>query len=147
MRAGSHDESRSIVDADGVRHVYSYNRTLGIGSSVLVGYCSSLLGIGGGIIHVPLLSYLLNFPVHIATATSHSILVVTALTGTLVHMAMGEFSHGIRRTIGLSIGVVIGAQIGARFAHHLRGSWIMRGLALALGLVGLRILFLSLGAG
>jgi uncharacterized membrane protein YfcA len=31
---------------------------------------SSFLGIGGGIIHVPLLVYLLNFPIHVETATS-----------------------------------------------------------------------------
>jgi uncharacterized membrane protein YfcA len=40
--------------------------------SVGVGVLSSLLGIGGGIIHVPAMVYLLGFPTHVATATSHA---------------------------------------------------------------------------
>jgi hypothetical protein len=81
--------------------------------SIVVGYVSSFLGIGGGIIHVPALSYFLGFPVHIATATSHFVLAIMALTGTLVHIAIGTFSHGVHRTIALAIGVLVGAQIGA----------------------------------
>lgn len=125
-------------------HIFSYNPLLGVGSSFLVGYISSLLGIGGGIIHVPVLVYLLNFPIHIATATSHFILAVMALTGTIVHIATGTFSHGYRRTICLAIGVLIGAQLGAKFSNRVDSDWIMRGLAVALGLVGIRILIMAL---
>ena len=53
---------------------------------------------------------LLNFPVHIATATSHFVLAVMALTGTLVHIVNGAFEHGVRRTAILAVGVVLGAQ-------------------------------------
>jgi len=85
----------------------------------------------------------LNFPVHIATATSHFILAIMALTGTVVHILTGTFAHGVHRTIALAIGVVLGAQIGARLSERLRGNWIIRGLALALGVVGLRILVIA----
>jgi uncharacterized membrane protein YfcA len=108
-----------------------------------VGYFSSLLGIGGGIIHVPVMAHVLHFPVHIATATSHFTLAVMALTGTLVHIMTGAFHHGVRRTIVLSLGVLVGAQLGARFSHHVQGQWILRSLAVALGLVGIRILMLA----
>jgi hypothetical protein len=108
-----------------------------------VGYFSSLLGIGGGIIHVPVMAHVLHFPVHIATATSHFTLAVMALTGTLVHIVTGAFHHGVRRTIALSLGVLIGAQLGARFSHHVQAQWILRSLAVALGLVGIRILVLA----
>jgi len=124
----------------------SYNLTLGTILSLFVGYFSSLLGIGGGIIHVPALVRILSFPVHIATATSHFILAIMALTGTLTHVATGTFHHGIRRAICLSIGVVIGAQVGARLSTRISGSWIIRGLAIALGFVGVRILFLAFEA-
>src|SRR5262245_23733874 len=43
---------RYVIDTDGIQHTFSYNRRVGIGLSVAVGYLSSLLGIGGGIIHV-----------------------------------------------------------------------------------------------
>ena len=56
---------------------------------------------GGGIIHVPVLVYLLHFPVHSVTATSRFISAIMALTGTFV--------HGVHETVFLVIGVVLGA--------------------------------------
>jgi uncharacterized membrane protein YfcA len=131
---------RNIVEADGTTHTFSYSPTVGVGLSLIVGYLSSLLGIGGGIIHVPALVHILHFPVHVATATSHFILAIMALTGTGVHIALGAFHHGIQRTIALAIGVLIGAQLGAFLSNRVRGDWIIRGLAIALGLVGIRLL-------
>ena len=42
--------------------------------------------------------------------------------------------------VALGFGVVIGAQIGARLSDHFKSKWIIRSLAVALTLVGLRIL-------
>ncbi len=142
-RAGSRKTTRRLVDAHGDHYEYSFSFRLGMTISVFVGYISSFLGIGGGIIHVPALSYFLNFPVHVATATSHFILAIMALTGTIVHIMTGTFAHGVHRTIALAIGVVLGAQIGAHLSEKVKGGWIIRGLAIALGVVGLRIFFLS----
>jgi len=135
--------SRSIMDANGQQHSYSFNPVLGVALSLLVGYASSFLGIGGGIIHVPALTFLLNFPVHVATATSHFILAIMAFTGTMVHIMTGAFAHGVHRTVSLSIGVVIGAQFGAHLSKKIKGHWIIRSLAIALGLLGIRILLSS----
>ncbi len=132
--------ARHLVDSHGTEYQYSFNYLLGMAISVVVGYVSSFLGIGGGIIHVPALSYFLGFPVHIATATSHFVLAIMALAGTVVHIATGTFAHGVHRTIALAIGVLLGAQIGARLSEKIQGRWIIRGLAIALGVVGLRIL-------
>jgi uncharacterized membrane protein YfcA len=132
--------ARDLVDAFGVHHRYAYNPVIGIVLSVFVGFVSSLLGVGGGFIHVPALTGLLSFPVHIATATSHFVLAVMAVTGTLVHVANGVFAHGIRRTAILSVGVVLGAQVGAHSSNRVHGKWIIRGLALALVFVGLRLM-------
>ena len=132
--------SRRLIDAHGTEYRYEFNWVLGVVLSIAVGYVSSFLGIGGGIIHVPALCCLLNFPIHIATATSHFILAVMALTGTVVHIFTGSLALGVHLTIALAIGVVIGAQIGARLSEKVRGGWIIRGLAMALALVGVRIL-------
>jgi len=133
--------SRTIIDAAGTSHTYSFNPVIGIVLSIFVGYVSSVLGIGGGIIHVPAMVQLLDFPVHIATATSHFVLAVMALTGTIVHIVTGTFSHGMGRTIALVVGVLPGAQLGAKLSNRVQGKSIIRGLALALGFVGIRILF------
>jgi uncharacterized membrane protein YfcA len=134
--------ARHLVEADGETFDYSFRPEVGVVVSLFVGYVSSFLGIGGGIIHVPALVYFLDFPVHVATATSHFILVIMALTGTLVHILAGSFSHGVHHMISLAIGVVLGAQLGARLSNRLEGNWIIRSLAAALGLVGIRILML-----
>jgi uncharacterized protein len=145
-REGSHKHwlRRNLIEANGTNHTFSFNPIVGITLSLFVGYVSSLLGIGGGIIHVPVLIQLLNFPVHIATATSQFILAVMAFTGTTVHIVTGAFSHGIRRTISLAIGVLIGAQLGAWLSNRVHGDWIIRGLAIALGFVGIRIFIMAL---
>ena len=132
--------SRHVVEANGVTHDYSFNPVLGVGLSFAVGYVSSFLGIGGGIIHVPVLTYLLNFPVHISTATSHFILSIMALTGTLTHVVTGTFSEGFDLTLSLAIGALIGAPLGAQLSNKIQANWIIRSLAVALGLVGMRIL-------
>jgi uncharacterized membrane protein YfcA len=131
---------RTVIDAAGAPYTVAYNPLLGVGLSVVVGYLSSLLGIGGGILHVPAMVHVLHFPVHIATATSHLTLAVMTLAGTLVHIATGAFDHGLRRTLVLAVGVLLGAQVGARLSHTIQGPWILRSLAVALGAVGVRIL-------
>jgi len=144
---GSHITTRHLIEKDGMVHTFSFNMRTGLVLSVFVGYISSLLGLGGGIVHVPVLVRLLNFPVHLAAATSHFILAIMALTGTIVHIATGSFSHGgVYRTIFLGIGVLVGAQIGARLSTRVHGIWIIRGLAIALTFVGVRILIMAFKA-
>ncbi|OGO06086.1 MAG: hypothetical protein A2Y73_08490 [Chloroflexi bacterium RBG_13_56_8] len=144
-KSGSCIMTRHLVEKDGTAHTFSYDPRIGVGLSLFVGYVSSLLGIGGGIIHVPALARLLNFPVHIACATSHFILAIMALTGTIVHIVAGSFSQGgVTQTILLGIGVLLGAQVGAALSSRVRGVWILRALAVALAFVGIRILILAL---
>ncbi len=114
---------------------------LGMLISFGVGGLSSLLGIGGGIIHVPALVHVLNFPVHNATATSHFVLAIMAITGTMTHVVTGTFHHGVRRAVAIGIGAMIGAPLGAAFSRRVSGRWIIRGLAAALLLVSLRLLW------
>jgi len=131
---------RVLVEADGTRHEWSFRPWIGVVLSVGVGFVSSLLGIGGGVVHVPALIYLLDYPTHFATATSHFILVWMALTATGVHLSRGVLQPELGRALWLSGGAVGGAQLGARLSRRVRGAWIVRGLAGGLVLVGLRIL-------
>jgi len=102
-----------------------------------------MMGIGGGIIMVPLLVRLLKYPPHIATATSQFIVAVTALAATAAHVVQGSFSGSdtILRAVPLALGVAIGAQIGAWQSRRIRGPTLIRFLSLGLGFVGIRLLF------
>jgi uncharacterized protein len=120
--------------------------TLLIGALVSTGFgfLSSFLGIGGGILYVPALVYLLRVPIHVATATSLFVLMITAFTGSVTHIVTGLFHASTARAIALSIGAVVGAQAGAMLSQKIHGEWIIRSLALALSLVGIRLLSQSL---
>ncbi|MFZ1684956.1 MAG: sulfite exporter TauE/SafE family protein [Candidatus Zixiibacteriota bacterium] len=131
----------SFTDALGEHHRFGYYPWRGIVLSFAVGYLSSILGIGGGIIHVPALVHMLNFPVHIATATSHFILVMMSFSGSMTHLFAGDIGPGVGRIIPLAIGVIGGAQIGAHLSKKIHGNWITRGLAIALIMVGIRTLW------
>ncbi len=130
---------RAITDREGKEYGYRANVKLGAALSVFVGFLSSFLGIGGGVVHVPLLVAVLGFPTHIATATSHFVLAIMALVATLTHVAAGTFHHGVglRRAAALSVGVVFGAQLGAKLSQRLSGRVIQR--LLAVGLLGLAV--------
>ena len=132
------------VDAPVVPKFTARTLLAGVCLSTVFGFLSSFLGIGGGFLYVPALVYLLRFPIHVATATSLFVLTRTAFTGSATHIAAGLFHHGLRRALGLSIGAILGAQIAARLSRHIRGDWIIRSLAVALGLVGLRLIAAAL---
>jgi uncharacterized protein len=136
--------ARHLVEADGTAHLWSYDPLVGVGVSLVVGFVSSVLGIGGGVIHVPVMVHLLNFPIHVAAATSHFTLAVMTAVGSAVHALEGTVAGTWGRILPLAIGVVIGAQFGARLARVVRGPWILRALTLALVFVGLRLIIKAL---
>ncbi len=137
---------RILTDKQGVQYEYRYNQTLGIIISILVGYLSPLLGIGGGIIHVPAMVNWLQFPVYIATATSHFILSVMATVSVVVHAIDGHYNDPavLKMILMLCIGVIPGAQLGAYLSHRVKSKTIIKVLAGCLILVGIRILMKSL---
>ncbi len=136
---GGRDACR-IVDSRGEVFTYAPNRRLGVVFSLIVGFLAGLLGIGGGVLHVPLMIYALCFPVHIATATSHFILVFTALSGVLSHLAMGNYQQIWTVVLWLALGIIPGSQFGAWLSRRIHGTLIVRLLALALVLLGVRLL-------
>jgi uncharacterized protein len=132
---------RQLTDRSGTRYAWSFDPRIGFGGSILVGFASSILGIGGGIIHVPLLATVLGFPAHVATATSHAVLAVTAGIATIVHITHGDFRFTWPLVLAAAGGAVAGAPIGARLSRYVRGAVILRVLATALAFVGVRLLF------
>ena len=136
---------RRITDRSGNTYVYGYRLWQGLAISAVVGFVSSLLGIGGGIVHVPVMVVMLRFPVYVATATSHFVLALMALEATLVHFADGTLSWNgvLARAAAIAAGAIIGAQVGAYFSHHVRGDTILRALGAALIIVAARLLWVA----
>ncbi len=98
-----------------------------LGSSA--GFLAGLLGIGGGVILVPLFLVifgLAGFPpdiiVHAAFGTSLAIIIPTSVSSTLGHRKRGNVDW---HQVGfLALGGVGGALIGAALAARLSGDWL-----------------------
>jgi uncharacterized membrane protein YfcA len=131
---------RDFTDRYGHSFRYEYNLLAGVLASVAVGVLSSVFGIGGGIIHVPMMIHLLGFPAHIATATSQFVIVISALVGSASHLALGNVLVG--PALALAAGVVVGAQIGAALAPRIRGPVVVRALSGALVFAAVRLMMM-----
>ncbi len=131
-----------LIDKWNEKYDFAFDMRKGTILSVFVGYFSPLLGIGGGIIHVPAMVEWLRFPVHIATATSHFILAIMATVSVVVHIFQGSYNDPLilKMVIGLVIGVIPGAQVGAWLSRKIKGKIIIKSLAVCLAIVGVRIL-------
>ena len=134
---------REITDSSGRSYSYRLNLGLAVLLSVAVGFVSSVLGIGGGIIHVPLLTTFFGFPEHVATATSHFVLMIMSGAATGTHILQGDYAATIGTTLALAAGVLVGAPVGASISQRVEGRWIVRLLAVALGIVGIRLLVVA----
>ena len=80
------------------------------------GIASGLLGVGGGIVMVPLLVSLLGATQHRAHATSLAAIVVIGAFGALVFGLEGEleFVPAVMLTLGAIVGAPLGARLMAR---------------------------------
>jgi uncharacterized membrane protein YfcA len=139
LRVKRREITHTLIDYKGTNYSYSFSNRRGVLLSFSIGWIASLLGIGGGPFHVPVLVYLLHFPLHIATATSQFMLMIMSLVGSVSHLVAGSFDQDLGRLLFLGLGVVVGAQVGARLSQRLTGVSISRVLAGGLVLVGIRL--------
>ncbi|RDE14467.1 MAG: sulfite exporter TauE/SafE family protein [Candidatus Thorarchaeota archaeon] len=80
--------------------------------SLCAGILSGLLGLGGGILMVPVLNMMMGLPIHAAVATSMLTMVFTATSGTVMNYLGGQIHVFYALTI--SLGMIVGAQFGPR---------------------------------
>ncbi len=94
------------------------NLSAGLGASFLAGNISGLLGIGGGIIKVPIMSLVMGMPLKAAIATSNFMIGVTAATSAIIYYGRGYIDPQI--AIPTALGILVGAQLGSRVGGRLR---------------------------
>ena len=92
------------------------NLPLGMVGATGAGVASALLGIGGGIVKVPLMHLAMGVPMRVATATSNLMVGITAAAGATIYLARGEIDPYVAGPT--AIGVFVGASIGSRLAHR-----------------------------
>jgi uncharacterized protein len=93
-------------------------RSLGPGAagSVGAGVTSALLGIGGGLVKVPVMHLVMGVPLRVATATSNLMIGITASASAVIYLLRGEVDPYVAGPT--AIGVFLGATLGSRTAHR-----------------------------
>ncbi|MFH1141991.1 MAG: sulfite exporter TauE/SafE family protein [Chloroflexota bacterium] len=137
----SRGSSRHLVDVRGTMYEYRVNLQAGAGVTFVEGFLAGMLGVGGGILNVPVFVFLLGIPIHVATATSQFMVMGTSAVATITNTLEGDLWGLWPTAIALMVGTSIGAQIGPRLSQRLSGPWVARILALGLLLVGIRLAY------
>src|SRR5689334_2075721 len=110
------DESRTTV-------TYRVKRVpVAVGASFIAGNVSSLLGIGGGIIKVPILNAWCGIPLRAAAATSAFMIGVTATAGAVIYYGRGQLEPALAAVAVL--GVQLGSWGGMRFGAAASTKWL-----------------------
>ncbi len=78
------------------------------------GFLASALGIGGGIVFVPVLVVAFGLPQALSQGTSLAVIAPTAAVGSLAHARYGRVDWGA--AIPAAVGGIIGAAAGAQVA-------------------------------
>ncbi|OKY25256.1 hypothetical protein BI291_16990 [Thalassotalea sp. PP2-459] len=123
-----------------------------VGQTVMgtsIGFFSAMVGIGGGTISVPLLTFF-NYPAHKAVGTAAAIGLIISLPGAITMLTLGSTptdapvgTYGLVNLIGFIFIVpltVLFAPIGAAFAAKLDAVKLKKVFAIVLLITGLRML-------
>ncbi len=111
--------------------------------SFLAGNLSGMLGIGGGVVQVPVMNLMLGVPIKAATATSSHIISLTAAAGAVVYLARGFVDPVV--TAVTIVGVYLGARAGAELARILPSVLIRRVFSVVLFYMAARMLAEAFG--
>ena len=119
------------------------NYPLGIIGSFFAGNVSGLLGVGGGVIKVPLMYLGMKIPLKVATATSNFMIGVTAAASCFIYYFRGDLNL-IVSAITVS-GVFLGAMVGCRTLPYIKTYYLKRVFVLVLLYLSVKMMFVGLG--
>ncbi len=87
-----------------------------VGASFFAGIISSLFGIGGGVVFVPLMVVAIGLSMKLAAPTSQFILMFVAASGMIVHSALGHpnYYEAGMLSIGSFVGGIVGSKLSTR---------------------------------
>lgn len=115
----------------------------GLGASLVAGGLSGLLGVGGGVIKVPVMNACMCVPMKAATATSNFMIGVTALAGALIFFRQGLIEPVLAATV--AIGILFGAMIGTRLIDKVDNASLRRMFGAVLIMVAVLMVLKALG--
>lgn len=106
---------------------------------VFGGVMSGLLGVGGGLIFVPLMTFFLGFTIHQAVGTSLLIIIPTALVGVWAHARQGHVD--IKTALTIAAFAILGAWVGAQLSGKVDPLFLKRLFAVLLVFIAFKLAF------
>ena len=100
------------------------NKVTGSIGSYFAGMASSMTGVGGGAIKVPIMNLHMHVPMKAAAATSSYMIGITAFTGAIVYFLGGEVL--LEYAAAISVAAFLGAVIGSRAAMKTKNAKLQR---------------------
>jgi uncharacterized protein len=116
---------------------------LGLAGSLGAGLISGLLGVGGGIIKVPLMNLAMRIPIKAAIATSNFMIGVTAATGAIVFWLNGKVDPAVAAPT--VIGVLVGARLGTKVAGRVRSRYLTLVFVLFIAMTAVQMVMKGFG--
>lgn len=111
-------------------------------AGIIVGILSGLVGVGGGIVMVPLLVFGLHMTQHKAQGTSlAALLLPSAIFACYEYYKAGNVD--IKVALLLAVGIGVGAYFGAVWALHVPAATLKRGFGVLLLIVGTKLILLK----
>jgi uncharacterized membrane protein YfcA len=92
------------------------NLPVGIVAAGFAGVVSALLGIGGGIVKVPVMHVVMGVPLRVAAATSNVMIGITAASSAIIYLLRGGIDPYVAGPTAL--GVFAGASVGSRLVER-----------------------------
>ncbi len=115
----------------------------GILGATGAGVASAVLGIGGGIIKVPLMHLSMGVPLRVASATSNLMIGITAAASTVIYVIHGGIDPYVAGPT--AIGVFLGATAGSRISHRVDTGLLRMLFVVVLGYTALQMLLRVIG--
>ncbi len=114
------------------------NTVTSLAIGTITGLLSGLMGVGGGVIMVPLMVHFLPITQHLAHGTSLAVVIFTGLASAITYGWQGSIDLVV--SLELAVGTVIGARIGALWMSRIPAAQLRRAFGVLLVLVGFRLL-------
>jgi hypothetical protein len=109
-------EYRDESNGDDIKYEVQNVKAGGL-ACIFAGMLSSMTGVGGGALKVPVMNLIMHIPMKAASSTSSYMIGITAFSGAITYFFSGQLELAFAG--GIAIGAFIGALLGSYLARKI----------------------------
>lgn len=132
-------------DGDEIVRYVPQRLDIGLGTSGLAGILSGMLGIGGGLVQVPVMNLIMGMPMRAAAGTSSFMVGMTSVATAAVFYASGKIDPAV--TAPAMIGVLAGSSLGSTLTKRFKVSHLLGLFFVVMVGLGISMILSAFGVG